>query len=117
MPTVIQITLKTAEDVVNELRERLPHLNPIVKGEPNKWVWLNEESTRSCKEILKEVGFKWSSKRGAWYHSCDTDPTKWKRRKRTFQKAQPVSAPSRPTVQPSTNNNYDVEDEFARRFQ
>lgn len=111
MPTVIQITLKTAEDVVAELRERLPHLNPIVKGEPNKWVWLHGE-TKSCKEVLKEVGFKWSSKRGAWYHSCDTDPTKWRRR-RTYKKAQPVS---NKTIQP-TNNNYDVEDEFARRFQ
>lgn len=129
MATIITITLKSADEVHSELRERLPaatlaSLTVDIKGTPTPWVWVSGD-TKSIKDVLKEIGFKWSSKREAWYHTCETDMTKRSfgggrgrryagvRAKAGASTAAPASsAPPRPKYQATSN----IDEEFARRF-
>lgn len=127
MSKVITITLKSPDEVMEEMGERLPS----VKATPDRnWVWVHGPSKDSPEaETLKDIGFKWSQKRSAWYHTCESDPTKksyrrsWKNKPRSYQ-PKPRQTTSHPPAsgitttrpkekyQPTTN----VADEFARRF-
>lgn len=73
----ITIILKTPEEVLAEVSERItaPSLQVEKKG---TWVWVSgtERSDNETAATLKDIGFKWSGKRKAWYHTCETDPRK-----------------------------------------
>lgn len=110
----ITITLKSPDEVMSELRDATP-LEATPKG---SWVWVYDAASAGYKEILKGIGFQWSAKRRAWYHTCETDPTK---RVRRFSKQTPnggkvsVSAVP-PAPPPRTQTVSDIEAEFLKRF-
>jgi hypothetical protein len=137
MATTITITLKSAQEVQEELKARLPELyrssNIDIGGKPTPWVWLKTPKDvakdETAKAVLKEIGFKWSRKRESWYHSCETDMTQrsfgrkpWRNRTAQPQqasapattKARSVAAPSKPRYQPTASTSLD--DEFNRMF-
>ncbi len=37
-----------------------------------KWVWLffEEKPEEAIRKLLKDFGFRWSSRRGGWAHNC-----------------------------------------------
>ena len=37
-----------------------------------KWVWVffEEKPEESLRKVLKDFGFRWSSRRGGWAHNC-----------------------------------------------
>ena len=43
------------------------HLDNVVVELVGQWVWLSGE-TKKYKEKLKEIGFKWASKKKMWYY-------------------------------------------------
>lgn len=115
----ITYTLKTPDEVVNEVSERLSAASLTVEKK-GTWVWLRgtEKGDTATISILKDIGFKWSAKRKEWYHTCETDPTKIGRGYNRNRK-QPTSQPkgtveriAKTKYQPSRN----IEEEFAKRF-
>ena len=56
-------TISTA-DVMNALAE----LKGIEVSTQGTWIWA-AGNTKEHKETLKSLGFRWSRKRGAWYHT------------------------------------------------
>jgi len=128
MPKVITITLKTHDEVLAELQERLPQVyssvNIQVTGEECPWVWLyGTEKDEQQNKTLKDIGFKWSGKRQGWYHTCETDMTKrsWGRgRGRQTKGGKTNTVTPRQSAKPAKPAPYrpttNVDDEFARRF-
>lgn len=141
MATQIIITLKTAEDVESELKAltidgKLPeYVGATDVSGKDRWFWWTPTRRLTKEEwaAVKGMGFNWSSKRGMFYHTTTTDPTKrkprgnWSKGRKgsgrekatttptsgqTPAVAQPQKDPARPRYQPSN----DVDAEFARRF-
>jgi hypothetical protein len=120
----ITITLKSPDEVRDELRERLPQVhssaNITVSEGKTPWLWLSgTEKDAATNSVLKDIGFRWSSKRTAWYHTCEMDPTighygRPSARKKDC-KTKPKPAP-KPKARYSPTDDNEVEAEFMRRF-
>lgn len=63
-------TAETA-DMFKDVINAIINLNGITIEICGSWVWVSGD-TFACKTILKEVGFRWASKKKMWYwHSPD----------------------------------------------
>jgi hypothetical protein len=133
----VTITLKTAEEVLHETKERLPSVYNAadidVQGK-SAWVWMSIPkgvASEEDKAVLKDIGFNWSHKRKSYFHTAATDPRKLGRRgnykgkgksgsdnQAAISKNKPPytrrgEGKPKPRPVPKTTN---VADEFARRF-
>lgn len=64
---------------VIEVLEKNEAIKHEVKTEQvGTWLWISG-NTKPIKEDLKQIGFKWSKNKSAWYHNGDIE-TKAKRR-------------------------------------
>ena len=59
-----------------EKAEEIKHFDDLEIEIAGCWIWISG-NTREHKEELKELGFKYASKKQMWYYNPDTS---WKRR-------------------------------------
>lgn len=52
---------------IEKIISQLLHFENIVIEVVGSWIWLSGD-TREIKEKLKEIGFKWASKKKMWYY-------------------------------------------------
>lgn len=67
-----QYTKETTEDAKEymDLIEKLIKLDGVNVELCGAWLWLTGD-TKTHKDIIKELGFKWAGKKAAWYYHRD----------------------------------------------
>ena len=57
---------------IEKIITKILHFEDIIIEVVGSWIWLSGD-TIEIKESLKEIGFKWSSKRKQWYFTNNTN--------------------------------------------
>ena len=69
---ILEHGINTNEDTAFDLElekviSKILHYENIIIEVVGSWIWLSGE-TRAIKEVLKELKFKWASKKKQWYY-------------------------------------------------